>query len=60
MEMNELEIFIVKADDRLLFLKNKDTVVDLVDRGLWDYEKLKPGHFCSEIFSYWNGGKLLE
>ncbi len=41
-------------------MKNKDSVQDLVEKELLDYEKLKPAPPFNEIYSYWNGGKTLE
>jgi hypothetical protein len=39
-------------------LRNKDTIQELIERGLLNAEKLAPLDMPEEVYSYYNGGSI--
>lgn len=56
-EINEIEIYINVNGEKSQILLNKDTVYDLVIRGIFKEDKLQVGTEM-DIYSYWNGGRI--
>jgi len=40
-------------------LRNKDTIQELIQRGLLNAEKLAPLEMPEEVYSYYNGGSSI-
>lgn len=57
--VNDIDLFITKGalNETQQFLSNKDTLYDLVYRGLWKESKLTPNSH-NDLYSYWNGGNF--
>ena len=39
-------------------MRNKDTIQELIERGLLNAEKLAPLDMPEEVYSYYNGGSI--
>eukprot|EP00347_Sterkiella_histriomuscorum_P021101 403335250 len=59
-ELNQIEIYINIMDQKTQVLVNKQTIHDLVIKGLWKEEKLIPKPETEYIYSYWNSKKNDE
>lgn len=56
-ELNEIEIYAaVNNGENFQVLRNKDTIQELIQRGLLNAEKLAPLDMPEEVYSYYNGG----
>ncbi|CDW80562.1 zinc finger (c3hc4 ring finger) [Stylonychia lemnae] len=54
-ELNEIEIYISINGEKTQVLVNKQTILDLVQRNLWKYEKLIPKQQNEfDVYNYWN------
>ena len=63
-ELNEIEIYANVNGERLSVLRNKDTIKELIERGLLKEEKLRESQMPDEVFNYYNryhgGGRAVQ
>ena len=63
-ELNQIEIYANVNGERLSVLKNKDTIEELIERGLLKEEKLRSQEMPDEVYNYYNhysgGGRPIQ
>ena len=62
-ELNQIEIYANVNGERLSVLKNKDTIEELIERGLLKEEKLRSQEMPDEVYNYYNhynGGRSIQ
>lgn len=63
-ELNQIEIYANVNGERLSVLRNKDTIQELIERGLLNEDKLRESEMPDEVFNYYNhyhgGGRAVQ
>lgn len=59
-ELNAIEIYVTTNEGKMVALKNKETILGLIEKKQLKREKLIRSEMLDSCYNYWNGGRIHD